>query len=397
MKKIIVVAMAMAAVAFLAGCSKSNSSSSDDSKNVVKIGVYEPASGDNGAGGKQETLGIQYANTVTPTVTIGGTEYTVQLEIVDNESSNDKAVTAASELISKGVSVVLGSYGSGVSIAGSDTFAAADVPAIGVTCTNPQVTLGNDHYFRICFLDPFQGTVLANFAKDSFGAKKAYCIAKLGDDYSVGLCNFFMDAFRKTGGTVVYEQFPEGTSDFAAYVANARNAGAEIFFAPVSIEAAALIIEQANTQRLGIPILASDTWDSNVVLAAAQNTDIQVYVTTFFVEGSTDAKVVEFVDGFRNYINTNSTAKTNNGGNDEIAAVSAMGFDAYYVALEALKAAGSTKGADVKDALPGVKYTGVSGEISFDDTGDANRNMAYIKQVDNATGKWKFIAAQTTN
>lgn len=403
MKKIIVVAMAVAAVAFLAGCSKSNTSSSGGSsgsaggKNVVKIGVYEPASGDNGAGGKQETLGIQYANTVTPTVTIGGTEYTVQLEIVDNESSNDKAVTAASELISKGVSVVLGSYGSGVSIAGSDTFAAAEVPAIGVTCTNPQVTLGNDHYFRICFLDPFQGTVLANFATDNFNAKKAYCLAKLGDDYSVGLCNFFMEAFRKNGGTVIYEQFPEGTSDFAAYVANARNAGAEVFFAPVSIEAAALIIEQANTQRLAIPILAGDTWDSNVVMEAAHNTDVQVYVTTFFVEGSTDAKVVDYVNGFRNYINTNSTAKTNNGGNDEIAAVSAMGFDAYYVALEALKAAGSTKGADVKAALPKVTYTGVSGAIAFDDTGDAKRNMAYVKQVDNATGKWTFIAAQTTN
>lgn len=400
MKKIVVLVAALAAVAFLAGCNKSGGSSGSGSagggKNVVKIGVYEPASGDNGAGGKQETLGMQYANSITPTVAIGGTEYTVQLEIVDNESSNDKAVTAASELVSKGVSVVLGSYGSGVSIAGSDTFAAADIPAIGVTCTNPQVTLGNDHYFRICFLDPFQGTVLANFAKDNFGAKKAYCLAKLGDDYSVGLCNFFMDAFRANGGEVAYEQFPDGTSDFAAYVANARNAGADVFFAPVSIEAAALIIEQANTQRLAIPILAGDTWDSNVVMEAAHNTNVQVYVTTFFVEGSTNAQVVEFVNGFRNYLNTNATAKTNNGGNDEIAAVSAMGFDAYYVALEALKAAGSTKGSAVKAALPKVTYTGVSGAIAFNDTGDANRDMAYVKQVDNASGKWQFIAAQTT-
>lgn len=394
MKKVSVLLIAALCVAVFTGCSKSNVSSA--SKNVVKIGVYEPASGDNGAGGKQETLGMQYANSITPTVVIGGTEYTVQLEIVDNESSNDKAVTAASELVSKGVSVVLGSYGSGVSIAGSDTFAAADIPAIGVTCTNPQVTLGNDHYFRICFLDPFQGTVLANFAKDNFDAKKAYCLAKLGDDYSVGLCNFFMEAFRRNGGTVVSEQFPEGTSDFAAYVANARNAGADVFFAPVSIEAAALIIEQANTQRLAIPILAGDTWDSNVVMEAAHNTNVQVYVTTFFVEGSTNAQVVEFVNGFRNYINTNATAKTNNGGNDEIAAVSAMGFDAYYVALEALKAAGSTKGSAVRAALPKVTYTGVSGDIAFDSTGDAKRNMAYVKQVDNATGKWKFIAAQTT-
>ena len=215
---------------------------------VVKIGVFEPASGDNGAGGKQETLGIQYANSVTPTVNIAGKEYKVQLEIVDNESSNDKAVTAASELISKGVSVVLGSYGSGVSIAASDTFASANVPAIGVTCTNPQVTLGNEHYFRICFLDPFQGTVLANLAADKFAAKKAYCLSKLGDDYSGGLVKYFVEAFKKLGGEVVEETFPDGTSDFAAYVANAKKTGADVFFSPVSIEAAALIIEQANTQ-----------------------------------------------------------------------------------------------------------------------------------------------------
>ncbi|MBQ7158247.1 MAG: ABC transporter substrate-binding protein [Treponema sp.] len=362
---------------------------------VVKIGVFEPASGDNGAGGKQETLGIQYANTVTPTVTIGGKEYKVQLEIVDNESSNDKAVTAASELISKGVSVVLGSYGSGVSIAASDTFAAANIPAIGVTCTNPQVTLGNNHYFRICFLDPFQGTVLANLAKDKFGAKKAYCLSKLGDDYSGGLVKYFVEAFKKFGGEVVEETFPDGTSDFAAYVANAKKTGADVFFSPVSIEAAALIIEQANTQGLTLPILAGDTWDSNVVLAQAKGTKVQLYVTTFFVEGSTDKQVTEFVDGFRNYLNTNATAKTNNGGDDEIAAVSAMGFDAYYTALEALKAAGSTKGADVIKALPGVTYNGVSGAIAFDSTGDAVRNVAYVKKVNNETGKWDFVAQQS--
>ena len=362
---------------------------------VVKIGVFEPASGDNGAGGKQETLGIQYANSVTPTVTIGDKEYKVQLEIVDNESSNDKAVTAASELISKGVSVVLGSYGSGVSIAASDTFAAANVPAIGVTCTNPQVTLGNDHYFRICFLDPFQGTVLANLAAEKFAAKKAYCLSKLGDDYSGGLVKYFVEAFKKLGGEIVEETFPDGTSDFAAYVANAKKTGADVFFSPVSIEAAALIIEQANTQGLTLPILAGDTWDSNVVLAQTKGTKVQVYVTTFFVEGSTDSKVTEFVDGFRSYLNTNATAKTNNGGDDEIAAVSAMGFDAYYTALEALKAAGSTKGIDVIKALPSVKYTGVSGAISFDENGDAIRNLAFVKKVNNDSGKWDFVAQQS--
>lgn len=386
-KSLLVLAAALMAFAFV--------SCGGEKEAVVKIGVYEPASGDNGAGGKQETLGMQYANSITPTVEIAGKEYKVQLEIVDNESSNDKAVTAASELVSKGVSVVLGSYGSGVSIAASDTFAAAGVPAIGVTCTNPQVTAGNDHYFRICFLDPFQGSVHANLAKDKFKAKKAYCLSKLGDDYSGGLVNYFVEAFEALGGQVVVETFPEGTSDFAAYVSNAKKEGADVFFSPVSIEAAALIIEQANTQNLTIPLLAGDTWDSNVILAAAKGTKVDIYVTTFFVEGSKDKQVVDFVDGFRNYINTNATAKTNNGGDDEIAAVSAMGFDAYYTALEALKKAGSTKSENVLKVLPSVTYKGVSGSIAFDQAGDAIRDVAYIKKVNTETGKWDFVAQQT--
>lgn len=386
-KSILAAAACVMSAFFLMSCG--------DKTPTVKIGVYEPASGDNGAGGKQETLGVQYANSITPTVNIGGTEYKVQLEIVDNESSNDKAVSAASELISKGVSVVLGSYGSGVSIAASDTFASAGVPAIGLTCTNPQVTAGNSHYFRICFLDPFQGSVHAYLAKDVFNAKKAYALAKLGDDYSVGLCNYFREAAKKLGIDVIYETFPDGTSDFSAYVANAKNSGADVMFSPTSIEAAALIIEQANTQGLSIPLLAGDTWDSNVVLASAKGTNINLYVTTFFVEGSQDSQVVDFVNGFKNYINTNATAKTNNGGDDEIAAVSAMGFDGYYTALEALKKAGSTKPADVLKVLPSVTYKGVTGNIAFDSTGDAVRDVAYIKKANTETGKWDFVAQQS--
>ena len=216
-----------------------------DGAKVVKIGVFEPASGDNGAGGKQETLGVQYANKVQPTVEIGGETYNVELVIVDNESSNDKAPTAAANLVAQNVSIVLGSYGSGVSIAAGDVFNKAGIPAMGITCTNPQVTNGVDCYFRICFLDPFQGTVLANFASKEFGAKKAYCLSKLGDDYSGGLCHYFVEAFKALGGEVVEETFPEGNSDFTSYITTAQNSGAEVFFSPVSTEAAALIIDQA--------------------------------------------------------------------------------------------------------------------------------------------------------
>jgi branched-chain amino acid transport system substrate-binding protein len=360
-----------------------------DGDKVVKIGVFEPASGDNGAGGKQEMLGMQYAHSLTPTVEIGGETYTVELVYADNQSANDKAPTAAQNLVSAGVSIVLGSYGSGVSIAASDVFGDAGVPAVGVTCTNPQVTAGNSHYFRICFLDPFQGTVLANFAKEQFSATKAYCLAKLGDDYSVGLCNYFMQAFGEDN--CVYETFPEGNSDFSSYVTNAKNAGCDVFFAPVSTEAAALIIDQAATQALGIPMLAGDTWDSNVIIEAAQGKDIELYVTTFYQEGGDPT----FDEGIKAWINSDPTNLANNGGNDMIAAVSAMGYDAYYVALEALKAAGSTNPADVMAALGGVTYEGVSGAIAFDDVnGDAIRDVAYVKYCNTETGAWDFVTVQ---
>ncbi|MCI8596837.1 MAG: ABC transporter substrate-binding protein [Lachnospiraceae bacterium] len=406
-KRVLAVVLAgIMAVSMLAGCSGGNGNTESnkdgagteapaaDGAKVVKIGVYEPASGDNGAGGKQEVLGMQYANKMTPTVEIGGEEYTVQLEIVDNESSNDKGPSAASSLVSAGVSVVLGSYGSGVSIAASDVFKDAGIPAIGVTCTNPQVTEGNKHYFRICFLDPFQGTVLANFANAEFSAKKAYILTKLGDDYSTGLGHYFKQAFEALGGEVVEEAFQEGNSDFTSYVTKAKNEGAEVFFAPVSTEAAALIIEQAAAQGLTVPLMAGDTWDSNVILNAAKGKDVQIYVTTFYQEGGNE----EFDSGIKEWINSDSTAKANNGGDDTISAVTAMGYDAYYVALEALKAAGSTDAAAVNEALWGVTYTGVSGNIAFDDTnGDAKRDTAYVKCANTETGAWDFVTEQGVN
>ncbi len=394
MKKLFALVLALAMVLSLAACGGSSSGGSADNGgstagDVVKIGVFEPQSGDNGAGGKQEILGMQYANTVTPTVEIGGKTYNVELVYADNASSNDKAPTAAQTLISGGVSVVLGSYGSGVSIAAGDTFKAAGVPAIGVTCTNPQVTSGCDVYFRICFLDPFQGTVLANYAKNELGATKAYCLSKQGDDYSGGLVNYFVQAFG--AANCVQETFPEGTSDYSTYITNAQNQGCDVFFSPVSTEAAAQIIAKANAQSLGMPILAGDTWDSNVILEAAKGSDLKICVTTFYQEGA-DAN---FDAGIKKWINEDATAKANNGGNDELAAVTAMGYDAYYVALEAIKAAGSTNPADVLKALPGVNYTGVTGAIAFDDIGDAKRDSAFVKECNTTTGVWDFVTVAT--
>ena len=377
MKKFLAMALALCMVLALCAVGYAD--------NVVKIGVFEPMSGDNGAGGKQEVLGMQYANSVCPEVEIGGETYKVELVYADNASSNDKAPSAAQNLVSNGVSVVLGSYGSGVSIAAGDTFANAMVPAIGVTCTNPQVTSECDVYFRICFLDPFQGTVLAGFAKDTLGASKAYCLSKMGDDYSGGLCNYFIDAFGKDN--CVYEQFPEGTQDFSTYITNAQKPGCAVFGSPVPTDAAAQIIAKAETQAPGMPILAGDTWDSNVILQAAKGTDLSINVTTFYQEGA-DA---EFDAGIKAWISGDSVNLANNGGNDELAAVTVMGYDAYFFALEALKAAGSVDPEAVLEVIPSVTYEGVTGAIALDDIGDAIRDSAFVKSCNTETGVWDFV------
>ena len=398
MKRFLALAMSCALmVSALAGCGNSSSGGSNSSggstsgDKVVKIGVFEPASGASASGGKKEMLGMQYANSETPTVTVGGEEYKVELVYADNGSTTDKAPSAANQLVSEGVAVVLGSYGSGVSIAAGPTFGNAGIPAIGVTCTNPNVTAGNDYYFRICFLDPFQGTVLANFSIDKFQAQTAYCLGEAGNEYDQGLITFFEQAFEAAGGTVITDSFPKDNSDFNSYLNKAKAEGADVIFTPVSIAYATQIISQAASLGIDIPFLGSDTLDDNMVLEAAKGTDVQLYVSTFYQEGGNP----EFDAGIKEYINTASGALEANGGNDTVAAVSAMGYDAYYVALEAIKAADSVDPAAIKAALWDVEHDGVSGHIAFDDeNGDAVRDTAYIKHSTN-DGAWELETQQT--
>ena len=405
MKKLLSLALASAMVLSLAACGGNNSTPSGSTPagsnpaastpaapagdKVIKIGVFEPASGDSASGGKKEMLGMQFANAETPTVEVGGETYTVQLVPADNGSSTDKAPSAAAQLVAENVAIVLGSYGSGVSMAASDTFKDAGIAALGVTCTNPNVTAGNDHYFRICFLDNFQAQVLANFAMDKFQAKTAYCLGETGNEYDQGLIAFFKQIFEANGGKVITASFPTNNSDFNTYLNQAKAEGADVIFTPVSIAYATQIITQAQSLGITAPFLGSDTLDDNMVLEAANGTDIQLYVSTFYQEGGAP----EFDQGIKDYINSNSSAKDANGGNDTIAAVTAMGYDAYYVALEAIKAAGSVDPAAIKAALSGVTYNGVSGAIAFDSIGDAVRDTAYIKHSTNSNA-WELETVQ---
>lgn len=383
MKKFLSIALSACLVmGALAGCGSSSSSSTSSGNdasasgdNVIKIGVFEPQTGENGGGGLQEVYGIRYANQVYPTVEVGGTEYTIQLVEVDNKSDKTEAVTAAQKLVSEGVVTVLGSYGSGVSIAAGDIFAEAGIPAIGCSCTNPQVTSGNEWYFRTCFLDPFQGTVMANYAIQN-GYQKAAVITQLGDDYSSGLGSFFKSAFEKLGGTIVAEeQFQTNQSDFKAILTNIKSANPDIIFAPSSITTAPLIIKQAREMGITAVIAAGDTWENATIIENAGADAEGTVFSTFYDEAApANDEAAAFVDGFKAYL-------TGIGESDIIPAVSALGYDAYITAVQAIKDADSIDPAAIKDALKNVHVEGVTGDITFDENGDANKDMAYIKTI----------------
>ena len=381
-RKIMAVTMAACLVAgSLAGCGKKTE------EKVIKIGVFEPTTGENGGGGFQEVLGIRYAREMHPTVTINGEEYQVELVEVDNKSDKTEAVNVAQKLVSEKVSVVLGSYGSGVSIAAGQIFADAKIPAIGCSCTNPQVTEGNDYYFRVCFIDPFQGTVMANYAFQN-GAKSAAVITQLGDDYSSGLGSFFKDAFAKLGGEIVSEeQFQTNQTDFKAILTNIKAANPDIIFAPSSITTAPLIIKQARELGITATIAAGDTWENSTIIENAGKDAEGVVLSTFFDEAEpANDEAAAFIKGFKEYLVKNKQE-------DIIPAVSALGYDSYLAAIKAIETANSTDTTAIRDALKGIQIDGVTGSITFNETGDANKDIAFIKTIKD--GKFQFLTTTT--
>lgn len=396
MKKIVALGMTAAMALNLAACGSSSSGSaasgaaaskSASGDKVIKIGVFEPTTGENGGGGFQEVLGIRYANQTHKTVKIGDDEYTIELVEVDNKSDKTEAVNAANKLMGEKVSGVIGSYGSGVSIAAGQIFADAKVPAVGASCTNPQVTEGNDYYFRVCFLDPFQGTVMANYAMQN-GYKTAAVLTQLGDDYSSGLGSFFKTAFTNLGGTIAdEEQFQTNQTDFKAVLTNIKAANPDIIFAPSSITTAPLIIKQARELGITSLIAAGDTWENSTIIENAGDSAEGVVLSTFFDEAEpANDEAKSFIEGFKPYLKDNKQ-------DEIIPAVSALGYDAYLALYNAIEVAQSTDGEKIKDALKDVKFDGVTGSISFDENGDAKKNMAFIKTIEN--GQFKFLTTTT--
>ena len=399
MKKVIALVLALVMVFALCACGSSDSGSStkaaSSDEKVVKIGVFEPTSGQNAAGGKKEILGIEYAHSLYPTIDINGETYNIELVYADNASAAEKAPSAAQLLISNDVSVVVGTYGSGCAIAAGDLFAEAKIPAIGTSCTNPQVTAGNDYYFRVCYIDPFQGAVMASYALKQ-GCKNCVVIVEAGDDYSAGFGNYFSEAMVKGGASCETVTFQKDETDFSTIMANIKSKDYDGIFAPVSIETAPLIINQAREAGVECQIMAGDTWDDISIAERAGENANGVFFSAFFDATDTSNEAgVEFNKGILEWIAADATRTENNGGTaDAISSVTPCGYDAYMAAYNAILAAQSTDGEAIRDALASLDVKGlVTGDLKFDENGDAIKNYVAIKTFQD--GKIVFSDAYT--
>ncbi|MFZ3110351.1 MAG: ABC transporter substrate-binding protein [Rectinemataceae bacterium] len=368
MKRIGIAALAVAALTLLFACGPA-------AEKTVKFGVFEPLTGANAGGGALEVEGIKLANELYPTVKVGDKEYKIELVISDNKSDKVEAANAAQRLVDKDkVHVVLGSWGSSLSMAAGPIVKQAKTPAVGLSCTNPLVTKGNEYYFRVCFLDPFQGTVMANYAYKEANARKAVIIREVSNDYSVGLAKFFADAFELLTGDIeailAELNYNTGDTDFAAQLTEIKKFKPDVIFAPGNFTESALIVKQARELGITTPFLGGDTWETPEFLDVGKAAVEGVVFSTFF---ATEVPITEtskiFLDEYRKKYNK------------EPAAVTALGFDGYLVARDAIEKAGSLDRTKIRDAIAVTKDSpGAAGFITHDAEGDAVKS-AVIKTV----------------
>ena len=379
MKKILSALLASAvAMSLVAGCGgekKEDAKASD----VIKVGVFLPLTGDNAAGGELELRGIKLANKLHPEV-LGKK---IELVVADNKSDKAEAASVAARLIEKDkVSVIVGSYGSSLSMAAGNIVKDSKVPAVGTSCTNPQVTANNDYYFRACFIDPFQGTVMANYAFKQ-GAKKVAIVQEVSNDYAVGLAKFFKEAFIKLTGDensiVEIANYQTGDKDFSAILTNIKAKNPDAIFAPGNFTESALLVKQARQLGIEAPFMGGDTWETQEFIdVGGKDVEGASLSTAFDREKATTEEAKKFLDAY---------VKEYKG---EPSALTALAYDAYLIAIDGIKRAGTTTDSvKIRDAIAQTKdLETVTGKTTLDKNGDAIK-AAIIKTVKD--GKFKYL------
>ncbi|MBK5243319.1 ABC transporter substrate-binding protein [Clostridium sp.] len=379
-KKIsILLATLMIGTLGLSGCGKETVENVTTGGDVIKIGVFEPLTGANAGGGALELEGIKLANKLYPEV-LGKK---VELVILDNKSDKVEAANAAARLVDKEkVTAIIGSWGSSLSMAAGDIIKKGKIPTMGTSCTNPLVTKGNDYYFRVCFIDPFQGTVMANYAFSTLKAKKVAIVQEVSNDYAIGLAKYFTDSFIKLTGDqnsiVAVTNYNTGDQDFTAQLTNLKAKNPDVIFAPGNFTESALVIKQARQLGITAPFIGGDTWETPAFLEIGKEAVEGSTFSTFFATEKPITKESQvFLDAYR---------KEYDG--KEPAAVTALAYDAYIILLDGIKRVGVADSVKLRDELTNTKdFQGAAGVVNFDENRDAVKS-AVIKEVKD--GKFTF-------
>ena len=350
---------------------------------TIRVGEYASLTGKDATFGQSSHKGAVMA---FEELNAAGGVLGKKLELIseDNQSKPGESATVAKKLIGREkVVALLGEVASTRSLEAAPNAQESRIPMIAPAATNPAVTETGDYIFRVCFIDPFQGTVMAKFAQDDLKVKNVAILTSVSNAYSVGLANFFRETFTKGGGTVAIEQkYTEGDKDFRAQLTAIKAAGVEAVFVPGYYTEAALIARQARDLGIGVPIIGGDGWESEKLLEIGGDALNGCYYSTHFSPENKEPNVAEFVQKFK--------ARWNNETPDAFAA---LGYDAAYVLVDAIKRAGSTEGPKLRDALAQTKnFVGATGITTIDENRNATKGATIIAIKDGRLHFHKTVA-----
>ena len=364
------------AALMLTGCSKSTDQAAES---TIKVGEFASLTGKEAAFGQSSHKGTLLA---IDAINAGGGLLGKKLELVyeDDRSTPGESATIAKKLITRDkVIAILGEVASGRSLEAAPIAQANGIPMISPSSTNPKVTETGDYIFRVCFTDPFQGKLLAEFAKRSLKAQKVAIFSDVSAPYSVGLAQYFREPFLANGGQVVSEQkYTGGDKDFKAQLTAIKATRPDVIFVPGYYTDAGLIVAQARQLGITAPLFGGDGWEAPELLEIAGSALEGTYYSTHFSAENDDPKVQQFVSDFR----ARYSGETPD-------AMAALGYDSAMVLADAIKRAGTTEGPKLRDAIAATRdYAGLTGNTTLDAQRNATKSAVIITVKD---GKFKYL------
>jgi branched-chain amino acid transport system substrate-binding protein len=345
---------------------------------TLKVGMFASLTGREASFGQTNRRGAAFA---VEELNAAGGVFGQQLELLaeDTRSLQGEAATVVKKLLARDrVVAVISGTGSSAALEVAPLCQAAGVPLVAATATNPRVTDAGDYIFRACFIDPFQGTVLARFAGRTLHCRRVAVLVASGNAYSVGLAKYFRERFTADGGEIVAEQkYAEGDKDFRAQLTAVRALHPDALFASGNYLESALICKQARELGLTVPLFGGDTWDSPALVEIGGPAVEGAYFSGHFSPDATDPAVRSFVARFTRRFGTAPDTGTS------------LGYDAVMLLADALRRAGTTDGARVRDALAATRdFAGVTGRITIDAQRNASKSAVIFTVKD---GKFRFV------